>query len=309
MRNNKVVYNRIRIFAFLLMLSVVIGVSGTVAWFASSNESKMDDIKMQSTSRLLRIEFRGNDKGHWYEKYLDRSIHSDAEVWLVSENSNFNNKTLEQGQGQGLEPGSAGVLEYSVVPSENFDSVTVDLVYFIRGIGEEGNENVDEPVLFEIADESLLQYLNAHIMLFESYDENTGKYKGLIENAIDGNGHITLDRVVKNKTYLRGNAEYTKVYWVWPPYLKNIISTDQEELLYVAEEREQVIEYIVKNKAGFFKEIDTLSEEFAEDDKLTEKLTAYDHYGMYSIKFDEADLEIGKQVRYAVLGMTIDEEE
>ncbi len=303
MINKKLISVRMRIAVLLLALLLVIGVSGTVAWFASSSESKMDDIKMQSTSRLLRVEFRGNDKGHWIDKYLDSAIHSDAEVWLVSEDANFNNKTNTQGEGQGLEPSSAGMLEFRVVPSENLGSVRVDLIYSIRGIRETVDENRENPVLSEITEEALLQYLNAHIMLFESYDEVTGKYEGLIENQTDGSGQITLNRIVENKTYLKDNTEYTKVYWVWPAYLKNIISTDERELLYEVSERDNVIDYIVKNKSGFFKDLNIT------DDELKRELTAYDHYGTYSIKFDEADLVIGSQVRYAILGMTVEEEE
>ena len=81
--------------------------------------------------------------------------------------------------------------------------------------------------------------------------------------------------------------------------MSNIISKDSRELVYASEMREDVIDYIVKNKAGFFKGITT------DDASLKRDLVDLQNYGSYSILFDRADLEIGKNVKFLILGITV----
>ena len=82
-------------------------------------------------------------------------------------------------------------------------------------------------------------------------------------------------------------------------HLSDIISNQENELIYAKGERANVIRYIVANKDGFFKDISKSDEELIND------LTNVEHYGSYSIMFDKADLEIGRNVQFVILGFSV----
>ena len=73
-----------------------------------------------------------------------------------------------------------------------------------------------------------------------------------------------------------------------------------DDLVYASSERSTVIQYIVDHKDGFFKDITT------EDSVLSVDLNSMERYGSYSIMFDKADLDIGKQVQYVILGLSVE---
>ena len=202
----------------------------------------------------------------------------------------------------GLEPGDSGTLEFRISPNET-DTITVDICFTMRGIVKQRSQNSDSSTsssqqLTEISDTELMGFVASHIMLFTGIDSN-GKYTGLIQNSSD------LKRYLLSKTYSVNDSEedddyYTTLYWVWPLYLSNLISTQSDDLIYASSERSTVIQYMVAHKNGFFKDITT------EDSVLLADLNSMEHYGSYSIMFDKADLDIGKRVQYVILGLSVE---
>lgn len=267
----------------------------SIAWFTMNREVDGTGMSFQSDGVPFTIEFAGNDEGKWIDKY--RTLSNQSGIWLMSEN-NLDNGSDTIEDKLGLEPGDSGFLEFRVKPNDNYDSVKVDICFTMRAIekpsAQNGTEAVEDLSLVEITDTKpeLMKMLASHIMLFTNIDEN-GKYTGLIENDAE------LKRYLNNQIYNKDDTSYTKLYWKWPLHLSDIISNQENELIYAKGERANVIRYIVANKDGFFKDISKSDEELIND------LTNVEHYGSYSIMFDKADLEIGRNVQFVILGFSV----
>ena len=267
----------------------------SIAWFTMNREVNGTGMSFQSNGVPFTIEFAGNDEGKWIDKY--RTLSSQSEIWLMSEN-NLDNGSDTADDKLGLEPGDSGILEFRVKPNDNYDNINVDICFTMRAIEKPAIQNntgvTEELPLVEITDTKpeLMKMLASHIMLFTNIDEN-GKYTGLIENDKE------LKRYLKNQTYNKNDTTYTKIYWKWPLHLSDIISNQENELIYAKDERTKIINYIVANKDGFFKDISK------SDEDLISELTNVEHYGSYSIMFDKADLEIGRNVQYVIIGFSV----
>ncbi len=286
LERKKAVYNLVLLFVAVFV--VLIGVL-TMAWFANNSKVNGKNVSVSVQGSSFALEFPGTEQGKWIEKY--RRLSETNQIWLLTDNHNFDNVTNMEDEEFGLEPGDSGILEYRVKPTGVENNISVDLIFSLRAIEKQDNSSEDALTEITISNPDIMSYLMSHIMLFDNMDEN-GKYTGLIDNS-------GLDRILKNQSYSKSNTEYTKIYWVWPLHLSNIISKDSRELVYASEMREDVIDYIVKNKAGFFKGITT------DDASLKRDLVDLQNYGSYSILFDRADLEIGKNVKFLILGITV----
>lgn len=279
----------------MIVFCICVMIFGSIAWFTMNREVSGNGMEMKAGGMPFTIEFAGNDEGKWIEKY--RTLSSQSGIWLMSEN-NLDNGSATTEDKLGLEPGDSGILEFRVKPNDNYDSVKVDICFTMRAIEKPSVQNETEVAedlpLVEITDTKpeLMKMLASHIMLFTDIDEN-GKYKGLIENDAE------LKRYLNNQRYNKDDTSYTKLYWKWPLHLSDIISNQENELIYAKDERDNVISYIVANKDGFFKDISKSDEELINDLKNVE------HYGSYSIMFDKADLEIGRNVQFVILGFSV----
>lgn len=283
----KIIYNLILLgsAAFVVLIGVL-----TMAWFA--NNSKVNGTNMSVTVKgpSFMLEFPGTDQGKWVNKY--NSLNETNQIWLLTSTHNLDNATNMEEEKLGLEPGDCGILEFRVKPTGDENTITVDLEFSMRAMEKrENSSETDALTEITVSNPEIMNYLMSHIMLFEGIDAN-GKYTGLIDN-------IGLNRILENKTYSKNDTQYTKIYWVWPLHLSNIISRDSRELIYASSMRGDVIDYIVKNKTGFFRGIT------ADDSVLRSDLNNVRNYGSYSILFDRADLEIGKKVKFLILGVTV----
>lgn len=284
----------------MLVLSVILFIFSSIAWFTSNKEVSESGLQMTAGGIPFTIEFPGEDEGHWIDQY--HNLSNQTGIWLVDDDKNMDNGSGTTEEKLGLEPGDSGTLEFRISPNET-DTITVDICFTMRGIVKQRSQNSDSSTsssqqLTEISDTELMGFVASHIMLFTGIDSN-GKYTGLIQNSSD------LKRYLLSKTYSVNDSEedddyYTTLYWVWPLYLSNLISTQSDDLIYASSERSTVIQYMVAHKNGFFKDITT------EDSVLLADLNSMEHYGSYSIMFDKADLDIGKRVQYVILGLSVE---
>ena len=284
----------------MLVLSVILFIFSSIAWFTSNKEVSESGLQMTAGGIPFTIEFPGEDEGHWIDQY--HNLSNQTGIWLVDDDKNMDNGSGTTEEKLGLEPGDSGTLEFRISPNET-DTITVDICFTMRGIVKQRSQNSDSSTsssqqLTEISDTELMGFVASHIMLFTGIDSN-GKYTGLIQNSSD------LKRYLLSKTYSVNDSEedddyYTTLYWVWPLYLSNLISTQSDDLIYASSERSTVIQYMVAHKNGFFKDITT------EDSVLSADLNSMEHYGSYSIMFDKADLDIGKRVQYVILGLSVE---
>lgn len=280
----------------------------SMAWFSRNTEVEASGVGIGVQGAPYTIQTQ-NSSGYYKEKWEQTG--SDALEWLVSATNNFDNyePDLEETE-PGIEPGDSGVLEYRVSPNTS-DSITVDCIFEVKAYletvvkDEQGKVSTDESrnpitIITEVNDDTLSGYLNAHIMLFSGYDSEKKKYTGLIDND------QALRRVLKDQIYTKDDTAYTKIYWVWPMHLEDITSSDDSRIIYASEERATVINYIARNKNGFFKDCNNDETQVAND--LTTLSQKYDNaiYNHYNMRYDNADLEIGNNISYVMLSMKVE---
>lgn len=284
--------------ASLILFSGIILVFASIAWFTMNKDVSSGGMGVKVAAVPYTIQTR--DGRGYYSSVYD-SLNSEGMEWQVSSTYNFENHSSAIYVGEtepGLEPGDHGILEFRVNPN-NADTITVDCVFDIKAYVEttdgQGNTNITE-----INNSALLGYVKAHIMLFSGVDPVSGKYTGLISTD------QSLRRVLANQTYTRNGSTYTKIYWVWPMYLYNIISNDSTNLVYDTSESSAVIAYISSNKDGFFKDCSDSAAKVSTD--LTALSTTYTSstYNHYNTKYDNADLEIGNNISYVMLIMKVE---
>ena len=280
----------------------------SIAWFAMNKQTGAGGMGVKSQATPYTIQTR-SESGYYKSKW--DKINSDAAEWQVTSTNNFDNhaEDLDEDEEEpGLEPGDSGMLEFRVNPNVS-DFITVDCVFDAKAYLEKPVLNQGEPVLddndepvteiTEISNTALLGYVKAHIMLFSGKDEQTGKYTGLISTDEE------LKRVLKDRTYTRGDTVYTKIYWVWPEHLYELTSENPDRVIYAPTERTGIIDYIAANKDGFFKDCSDSVQKVTTD--LTALSAAYNTsvYNHYNIKYDNADLDIGNNISYIMLSMTV----
>ena len=135
-------------------------------------------------------------------------------------------------------------------------------------------------------------------MLFTGIDPETGKLTGLIDN-----NNESLERILKNQTYTKGESTYTTIYWYWPEHLSDL--TDSANTIYASSEHEAVLAYIARNKDGFFKDCSDSNAKVLTD--LTNLYATYSNstYNHYNLRYDNADLDIGNNLSYVILSMQV----
>lgn len=275
---------------------ILLIIFGTLGWFTMSREVENGGLQMTAEGQPYVIETR-NSSGY-YKTQFDM-INSDAAEWKISAQHNFNNHSSaikDDDTEPLLEPGDYGSLEFRVSPL-NADKITVDCLFEIKAYREvtglDGNESLSTTIT-EIGDDTISGFIEGHILLFSGYDSENNKYTGFIdENNFN-------KRILENQTYTKNDGTYTTIYWYWPEHLSDVVSNEQTK--YDPKERQEIINYIARNKNKFFRDCnDTVS-------KVQTDLTGnYSNqtYNHYSLKYDSADLIIGNNISYVVLSMQV----
>lgn len=289
---------------FIAALFVVLFAWGTMAWFASNREVEGDGMGVKTAGMPYIIETRSGS-GTCKTQY--DSLNTQGEEWKISAEHNLENHSgaIEEGEEEpGLEPGDHGSLEFRVSP-QNSDTITVDCLFEVKAYLETKavDENENETTSISVINDSVLTgYLEGHIMLFAGYDEETGKYTGLIDN-----NNANLQRILTNKTYTKGEDVYTTIYWCWPEHLSDLTGdvTGSANIIYDPDEHEAVIAYIARNKDKFFKNCNDSNAKVLTD--LTNLYNSYSNqtYNHYNLKYDNADLIIGNNISYVMLSMQV----
>lgn len=284
----------------LLVFSVIVIVIGSIAWF-SSNHSVTENgmgAKIQPVPYIIET----RDSSGYYKNIYDQ-LNSDAAEWKISASHNFDNHTSAQTNEEdepALEPGDRGTLEFRVSPI-SADTMTVDCIFDIKAYWAEETDDGNggtTTTLTEVNETALVNFLNAHIMLFTGIDEH-GKYTGLIDN-----NNASLARILHDQVYNKGESTYTTIYWCWPEHLSEL--TNASNIIYAASEHENVMSYIAKNRTSFFKNCSESEANVKAD--LTGLYNSFSNrvYNRYNLQYDNADLDIGNNISYIVLSMQVE---
>lgn len=303
--------NRFRISGFVLALLLVVGISGTVAWFASSEATDVDGLEMVSSTGTYDISSVDGGKNGIYHDYYSAIVtdpEADVLVWQMTDDSNMENYSDTD---DGIAPGSSGKLSFKVTP--RIDEVHLlfdfEIVGYVSTVGGAENKVI---TMSEIDKDSLKNYLNGHILLFSGYKD--GKYSGLI--ASDEDMHRVFD-----KSFTGKNTPTTvDIYWVWPEHFSNLVNaygdtvTEQTFLDATSDDYTAMVEHIRSFPQYYLKgdKTDTALAALLEDKNTNASIettetkikSSYDTYGG---PYDEADNDIGTGVEFILVRMMVSE--
>ena len=190
-------------------------------------------------------------------------------------------------------PGARGKLEFYLIPKVD-GLTTVQLK--LEVLPYENEIRGEKEGAVPITDDTLINLLKGHILLFTALDDNTG-YSGWI----GGENTITIG---KEGEYLIKDMPYKMtVYWIWPKQYRNLIYdkyTTRGDLFSNTENNtdyNNLIKYINGNKNNFFYSKDSY------DDLITSNQMPQEAFDRGVIAYNAADEYIGTKVDYVYLSV------
>ena len=218
MRKNKFIK-----YGSLLLLTVIILVFATIAWFSMNRETTTSGMNVRSST----LPFELASTGAAPEEYIRLFNMADNEYDNGTKQGDTSEyRTGEYGQifwrldtesndtyVNGFKPGAAGELSFDIIPKDS-NALTVNCQFSIRGFVGTYNETTNAlESMTEITSNSpagatkdAFYYLNGHIVFFE--EKNTVNGKDVYSGFIGENG---LNVLVPEG----GAKKSVTVYWKW----------------------------------------------------------------------------------------------
>lgn len=270
----------------------------SIAWFTMNREVDGTGMEMAAQGTNYTLEMIGDSNGLYYDDFHSKVIDSDSVIWTMSpaENGmeqNFGNYTAVEDDG--IYPGCSGCISFNIIPNTDSE-ISLNFSFEVLGYNSELNEN-KEIVMNQLnseEDADVINYLNGHILLFENYDKNTGKYSNLIQTSED------MNRVMTKKFQGINKQNKVDIYWIWPLTLSNLIKADESTDLICSESDITNIENFIVSYPQYFMRGITVDE-----NSLLNADMIKNNYTLYGGKYDQADNIIGVRVRYLRLKMKI----
>ncbi len=336
----------IKMVAMVGIMAAVLAFS-SIAWFTMNREVEGSGVQMRADSDLFSIEPLSapahagiyddaptdNDpnKPNYVRNLLLNHMNKSSDIitWNITDDtatidSQTNKKVVVKGKNfgnapangyeGGINPGSSGMLQFVMNPTQSVDAeFTFHLYAFTGGYDDKGDEDKSTIEFIDRNSDAETKIaeslLNGHILLFTEIDDS-GKYSGLITSDSEFN------RVLK-KTYTSRTT--VSLYWVWPDTLAELMldDTDNTHKKYLrgksclcnATGRQEVIGYFKEHVSWFLLDPDNANPDWAitSSKDNTEVITEIcDHYNLYSSYYNEADQCIGTYVTYLFLDMIAD---
>lgn len=321
---------------------IIVIIISTIAWFTMNREVENNGLSMTATGQLFSISpmpspylvgiFDDSTQTDTYvrDKLLSgASKDSDVMTWTITNDvattDPMTNKTTitpgknigngpAAGESAGIVPGSSGELDFKIIPN---GSVDAEFNFYLYGYSVNYDDQGEElkntiTIIGDGANSekiSARNLLNGHILLFENYNEQTGKYSDLISSDED------FDRLMTG-TY---SSETTvKVYWVWVETLSELILDDTNDAhkrnlrgkKSLCTDQSETIEFLKNNPSWFFLDPENPNKTWTEFTENTANAavisTVNNNYTLYSSYYNEADQCIGTNVAYLMLDMSAD---
>ena len=310
----------------MLVLSLVIWIFATIAWFAMNDTVNAGGMGVTVASESYQIlPLTENDdpeagavvRESVFERFhIGSSKSSDAAVWTMSAESDMNNFDNDA---VGIYPGSYGSISFYVKPRDSY--IDLDLTFRIKGyLYTPGSTDTDTGVTAPAsmtAMPELDDYLAGHIFLFEersieyykdANDQDTDKIKRISYSKPILSG-ISLDKAASAKRFSKAAQDTpVKIYWVWPRTLSTLVYAMDNENVNIepfcdyggSNGSDTTYSEIIGNITGH---PERYFYEYSQERTLTAEgiATAYDTYGPL---YDQVDNEIGKSVNFITLNMT-----
>ena len=307
----------IKLIAMGVLIAVTI-IIGSIAWFTMNTQVETSGMQIAAGGPnydILVLENGSN--GRYYDSYHSLVRDQSAIVWQMVADNNMDNYGTSEGN-QGIHPGSYGVISFYVKPYVDELYLSFDFEILGYSYDEKATNNADKMKLLE-ANKSPAQFLNGHILLFEertgTTEENYIYSKPILSNA-------DMQRVISRNKYEKnadGKPTQVNIYWVWPMTLSRLIDVRTCQKITVTDSPfinatpysessgtsayDEVVDNIREYPDYYFKGVNRPANA---NDRLTKEAIAadYDKYGDY---YDQADNDIGMEVDFILLKMSVSE--
>ena len=333
-----------------LVFSLMILIIASIAWFTMNRENETNGMSVKSVGDLFTIEpvnasayhvgiYDDPDQSGTYVRDIlttHANIDGDVMTWTITDDeevSDGSGTKIEKGnnigngpapgQEGGIRPGSSGMIQFIIRPSQ---SVTAEFAFYVYtytgGYDEHGDEDKSTIRLISAGTStssgtsaaSLMaqQLMNGHFLLFTNVDDD-GRYYGLIDSDEEFKRIMT-------KTY--STQTTVNLYWVWPETLAEImldetVPTQSRNMrgkrnICTADGKQEVITLFKNHPEWFLLDpvntrrdwTDTFSPNELDEDVIS---TVNTSYSLYSSYYNEADQCIGTNISYILLDMTAGE--
>ncbi|MCR5110175.1 MAG: hypothetical protein K6B38_04635 [Ruminococcus sp.] len=297
----------------MLVLSVILFIFSSIAWFTSNSENTAGGMKVAMKGPNYIISVLASENEGVYKNYHDLIPHDTTPlIWRLNGKDangleqNMGNYYTVGNNDDGIRPGSSGYVTFYVTPK--VDALNLNFSFELIGYNAETNEgSTSMNALDTTRDADVINYLKGHLLLFESYDTTTHTYSGLIKSSDE------LNRVLSDKSYNNQKDVQipVNIYWVWAENLSDLIET---KTVTIHNEETDSDESVVRSK--FCDDPDFLEYILAHPQYFMKGVSANDHltlddinenYQYYGGRYNFADNVIGARARYILLTMTVTE--
>ena len=308
-------------FGSLMVLTVIILIFATIAWFTMNREVSSGGMSIKSRGRSFDLITLSNDNtnknGVYYNPYHSAIRENETEgydIWLVDSSSNINNYSASGNDDGtlGIEPGSSGTIKFYIKP---YEDVTVSFSFQTIGYRAQtttaGGQTTVTMVALSSAAGRPACFLNGHVLLFEHQDSTTHFYSGLIPTGSDGKRTFTryfeLNGSYDADTDGDGtnDAYEVEIHWIWPITLDTLVYNSASAATMLCDKDAVVGEGETNDYNRVVNNICTYPQYYLNGYSSTTTYTESRIVGRNSM-YNDADQEIGMNVDYVLLRLDAD---
>lgn len=205
----------LKTFAFALA-AVTALVTGCIAWFVSNSQVRSGTSPISAGFEPIKLATTGNrQEADKYLKLPDgNTLQIGDKTYYYTEGDTIALRL--SGTDYEVSPGARGMVEFYVIPGSGTPTVTLQI-----GLGGYGAKDNDPDHVLPINDPALNALISGHILLFDDYDAETGRYSNWLFQG-SGSGIFSNTITVDLSTTTVGVP--VDFYWVWPLRYENLAS-------------------------------------------------------------------------------------
>ncbi len=338
----------IKMVAMVGIMAAVLAFS-SIAWFTMNREVEGSGVQMTAVNTPFELKTQGSagnadsylptgEAG--YTKISEATgtlltTGSQQKIqWLVTDDYEANNYATGKTQDQlGIKPGSSGVLHFWIVPH---DRASLDLTFKLNVTpykkqypvvnGNPNYEALPTPVKMtdSAEDTAIMGYIDGHILFFRYHGLNDNpddltntKYSKLIDDSI-------TEKITFEKDNEGNLLPYeVKIHWIWPETLGEAVLRDSESRTAVCDTKTveetsgEGDEAITTNSYSneLLTKLNSEPSRFLNGYTFPSGVTALTQeditreYSTLSIRYNNADQEIGDNIMYLLAEMIVSVDE
>ena len=300
LERKKAIYNLILLSAasFVVLIGAI-----TMAWF--SDNEKVNGTNMNVSVKgpnYVITTLENGTNGLYYEEFHHQVQGINALILQMNDEYNMENVTpAPSGQIAGIHPGSCGRIKFHVTPK--IADLKLEFEFEILGFVATKTEMNETRMTLLDEDEYPAIFLNGHILLF------AGRTGSNSDNYVYSDPILSGEDMKRlwEKTFSSG-GEWVEIYWVWPKTLSKIVDargctkvnvTEVPFLDTTSTDYRKLVLNLCTYPGYYMKGV-VVDSSFAATDIVRD----YDYYGDC---YDQADNDIGMEISYILLKMSVSE--